>query len=370
MRFGILMRSQSDDRLVQFVRAGHDGAFDEVVRRYREPIARYCRRLVGDGRADEAAQQAFVDAWSALSRGTTVRDLRPWLYRVAFHAAIRPVAARAEVELPDDESAAHGRDDLDSRIETHTVLAAVAALPERQRDAIVLTIRGFASDEVGRSLGLTDGAARQLLHRARATLRAGATAITPWHFLARAFGGQSAEVAAGGAGATGLAVAALKVSATVLVSGAAIGGGAVAVQDIRSHLRPADAQAGVARSATSPGESTGAAPEAPTVTLVADAFRAVIEEERHRRRHHAGAPDGSGAAADDTASQDASADDPSADDPAADDASSDDPPPDDPPADDPPADDPPAEDPPPDDPPPDDPPLPDPVAAPDAAPVP
>jgi RNA polymerase sigma factor (sigma-70 family) len=359
MRFRVVMRTQADGRLVELVHAGHEGAFDEIVRRYREPLARYCRRLVGVERADEAVQQAFVDAWSSLSRDGQVRELRPWLYRVAFHATIRPAAERADLQLPEDHEGANGRDDADSRIETRAVLAAVAALPERQREAIVLTMRGFGSDEVGRSLGLSDGAARQLVHRARAALRAGATAITPWQLVVRMFQSEGADVIAG-AGSTGLAAAALKVSATVLVGTAALGGGAVVVQDARSNTPPgkvapaAAHQPATLRLAALIGtQQPGGTPAQPAT----DAGRGATRR-KHRRRGEGAAPGDRGSThptAGDPAAEDPPANDAAADDPPPDDAAAEDPPPDDPPADDPPPDDPPADDPPPDDPPPDDP---------------
>ena len=67
-----------------------------------------------------------------------------------------------------------------------SVVAAVSALPERQRDAIVLReLEGRSYDEIAAELGVTGGAVRQLLNRARTTLRAGATAITPMGLLLR-----------------------------------------------------------------------------------------------------------------------------------------------------------------------------------------
>ena len=53
-----------------------------------------------------------------------------------------------------------------------TVVAAVSALPKRQRDALVLReLEGRSYDEIARELGISDGAVRQLLNRARTTLR-------------------------------------------------------------------------------------------------------------------------------------------------------------------------------------------------------
>ena len=63
-------------------------------------------------------------------------------------------------------------------------LAGVAALPERQREALLRTaVEGRSQEEVARALGLSHGAVAQLVMRGRRTLRAAATALTPpWLF--------------------------------------------------------------------------------------------------------------------------------------------------------------------------------------------
>src|SRR3954469_5656464 len=83
-----VLRSQSDERLVDLVRAGSEPAFEAVVARYRSPLLRYCRRMLPDGGAEDAVQQAFVSAYAAMKRGDAQLDLRPWLYRIAHNTAL------------------------------------------------------------------------------------------------------------------------------------------------------------------------------------------------------------------------------------------------------------------------------------------
>ena len=109
------------------------------------------------------------------------------------------------------------------------MVAAVGALPERQRDALVLReLEGRSYEEIAVKLGVSDGAVRQLLNRARNTLRAGVTAVTPYGLLAgipagaeTPLVGRIAELTAAGAGAGASAV---KLTATALVTGAVVGG--------------------------------------------------------------------------------------------------------------------------------------------------
>src|SRR3712207_226659 len=84
----VLLRTQSDARLVALAREGHERAFEAIVERYRRPLLRACRRVLPEARAEDALQQALMAAWHALGRGDEVRELRPWLFRIAHNTAL------------------------------------------------------------------------------------------------------------------------------------------------------------------------------------------------------------------------------------------------------------------------------------------
>src|SRR3974390_2250592 len=86
----VVLRSQSDERLVGLARAGHERAFAAIVERYRPELQALARQLCSDGRSEDIVQQAFLSAFAALSAGSEVRHLRGWLYRIVRNAAIRP----------------------------------------------------------------------------------------------------------------------------------------------------------------------------------------------------------------------------------------------------------------------------------------
>src|ERR671934_2296822 len=88
-----LLRAQSDRRLAALARAGHDRAFEQIVERYRRPLERYLRQLLAEPLAEDVLQATFVRAWQALRDGTEVRDLRPWLYRIAHNQALNALRA-------------------------------------------------------------------------------------------------------------------------------------------------------------------------------------------------------------------------------------------------------------------------------------
>ena len=124
------------------------------------------------------------------------------------------------------------------------MLVAVQALPDRQRDAIVLReLEGRSYEEIALALGVTGGAVRQLLNRARNSLRATAAAVTPMPLLTRLASADSAEPVSArvaemvGVGAAGSGALMAKVCATALVTGAVVGGVAVVPDNGRDERR-------------------------------------------------------------------------------------------------------------------------------------
>src|SRR3954470_13120448 len=213
----VLLRTQSDERLVALVQSGHERAFEAIVERYRKPLLGACRRILPEARAEDALQQALVAAWKGLERGDDVHELRPWLYRIARNTALNQlrVAGYDLDELVETLSAAHDpEEEVLRRAVVRQTLAAVAALPERQREALLRTaVDGHGQDEVARDLGLSSTAMRQLVHRARVWVRAAATALVPMPV---------ASWLAAGAGGAGTAATLAKAGTLVVLAGGAV----------------------------------------------------------------------------------------------------------------------------------------------------
>jgi RNA polymerase sigma factor (sigma-70 family) len=264
-----LLAAQSDRRLVELVEAGHERAFEVLVHRYRRQLLRYCGRLgLSDSRAEDALQQSFLRAWLSLRRGVQVRELKPWLYRIVHNTAVNVMRSSREQHAPLTDVAeitlvGGVENDVEQRISVHETLADVAALPPMQRDAILLSaVDGRSHEEVASALGITNGAVRGLLYRARATLRGAAAALIPPPLLAWAAGG-AARVAptmsrvaelSGGPGGSEAGGALLKGVAVALTSAAAAG----AVLVPLSHHRPQRPASGARRGAVAP-DTTAAA---------------------------------------------------------------------------------------------------------------
>jgi RNA polymerase sigma factor (sigma-70 family) len=258
-----LLATQSDQRLVALAREGHERAFEALVHRYRRPLLRYARRMrLSEARAEDVLQQAFMQSWIALCGGASVNDVRSWLYRIVHNVAVnamRGPAGEAHGELTqavEDRAGLAGVSNLERTIAMREALSDVAALPRMQQQAIFLTaVDGQSHDEVAGVLGISEGALRGLLYRARSTLRSAAAALTPPPLIAWASAGAGsgassaeriAELSAGG-GAAGVAGLLFKGAVVAVTAGAlATGSSVLSVQ----HPGPDAAQAQDARGAS------------------------------------------------------------------------------------------------------------------------
>lgn len=229
-----VLSTQSDERLVDLVRAGSDPAFEAIVERYGRALMRYVSRLLPPERAEDVVQQAFVKAYEAMHRDAAELNLRPWLYRIAHNGALNALRDRAlgHAELDERLDGVERPDQaLERTLGLRELVVAVRALPDRQRSAILLReLEGRTYEEIATALGVTDGAVRQLLNRARNSLRAAAVAVTPMPLVTRLADGESTEPITArvaelmGVGGSALA---MKLCATALVTGAVVGGAAV-----------------------------------------------------------------------------------------------------------------------------------------------
>src|SRR5690606_18012521 len=97
------VRPMDDATLVEAARSGDSSAWASIYDRYADRLHDHCHRLLRD--RDEAAD-ALHDAFLAASRSLhQLRDpsrLRPWLYSICRHEALRRARRRSRVELTDE----------------------------------------------------------------------------------------------------------------------------------------------------------------------------------------------------------------------------------------------------------------------------
>ncbi|HEU4599789.1 MAG TPA: RNA polymerase sigma factor [Solirubrobacterales bacterium] len=229
---GPALRAQPDGRLIGLVREGYDSAFEEIVRRYRRPLERFAAAIVG-GRSEDVTQDAFSKALLALRGSEAEIELRPWLYRIVRNTALNDIRDRGPAPEQLSEAlagTASAAAEVERREELAELVKRLAALPEPQRAAIVMReLEGLSHEEIAAALGVSGGAARQAIYRARAALRSGFGLMLPLPLMrtliehaddavrggAVAAGATSAGGALGAGGALKLGAATLLVAGTV-----------------------------------------------------------------------------------------------------------------------------------------------------------
>jgi len=177
--------SPSDEELVAAFQAGDVAAFDTLVGRWDRKIRGVIFRLVGSHEeARDVSQETFLKAYRAL--GTFKKEARfsSWLYQIAVNATrdrLRRRRRRADLSLEDvDESAESAlRDASPSAFElmesgdlSRLVAAAMAALPEEQREVVILKeYQGLTFPEIADALDVPLSTVKTRLYRGLGQLR-------------------------------------------------------------------------------------------------------------------------------------------------------------------------------------------------------
>ncbi len=167
---------------IQEVQNGRPEAFNPLVAHYAPRIRAYLVRMVrSHEEAEDLTQETFLKAFQALPRFDAERPFKRWLYTIATNTGLNAIRARKRRGTPvevDTEllpglaatgaaSVASHEPDPEERLE-----AALSGLPARARQLIALHYHeGFTLQEAGDMLGISEGAAKVALCRARRQLR-------------------------------------------------------------------------------------------------------------------------------------------------------------------------------------------------------
>jgi RNA polymerase sigma-70 factor (ECF subfamily) len=171
--------SADDAALVAAAAAGSPAAFDLLVTRHRRAVYHLCYRFVNHHEdAADLTQDTFVRAWKALGSFRGQARFSTWLHRIAINVCLNKLATRPPAAEPIDAEALVDRhqprpgDALLAEERAAQVRAAVATLPPRQREALVLrTYHELSHQEVAAIVGTSVGAVKANIFHALANLR-------------------------------------------------------------------------------------------------------------------------------------------------------------------------------------------------------
>jgi RNA polymerase sigma factor (sigma-70 family) len=152
-------------------------AFQTLVDAHWRDVARLAHALAGPVDGDDVAQQAWTKALAAYPSLRSTKNLRGWLLTITHRCAMDAHRGRARRAVPHEDvaslaSAASTAPAADATLRDEPLWRLVDALPERQREAVVLKyVTDLDHPTIAAILDTSPTMSRRLVSDALATLR-------------------------------------------------------------------------------------------------------------------------------------------------------------------------------------------------------
>lgn len=166
----VLEHEDSDEALVERVRRGDNGAFEELYRRHSRVAVSVARKILGSPQdAEDAVSEAFTNVLSALRRQVGPREkFRPYLLTCVRNSSLQRIrrsqqACKRERSFADDEPLEDER-----IVENAVAAAAFQSMPARWQSALWMAeVQQLDPLTIAERLGVNVAAAGALVYRAR-----------------------------------------------------------------------------------------------------------------------------------------------------------------------------------------------------------
>ena len=162
----------SDAELADRAGRGDTQAFEQLVRAYQDDVFRFALCMLPSRQdAEDVAQDTFIRAYRSIGRFRGDASLKTWLIAIARKAAATWYRRhRGELDL--DHAREPAADNTDALLDQIELRSAVANLPERYREVVVLRYTNQLDlNEISAVVGASRSAVGVRLHRARQMLR-------------------------------------------------------------------------------------------------------------------------------------------------------------------------------------------------------
>ena len=180
--------TRTDVQLMLDVKSGDEESFAILLQKYRSPMVNFLYRMVRDATAaEDLAQEVFLRVYRARKQYSPSAKFTTWLFRIATNLALNSIRDNrhrqmdVSIDAPVEEDevrvelpAREMRIDefMVERDRTAVIRRAIAALPEKQRAAVLLhKYEEMDYGEIARILDCSESALKSLLFRAYETLR-------------------------------------------------------------------------------------------------------------------------------------------------------------------------------------------------------
>ena len=169
-------RMQTDQLLVRRAVGGDERALRQLWTQYSPHVDAVVRRLAGDpDLAADIAQDVWMQIFRALPSFRGDAQFGTWAHRIAVNRTLNALRkfrrlAKVEADIEDDTAAVEM--DSDRAFLAASIEQAAARLPEGARTVFLLhDVEGYTHEDIARELGITTGASKSQLFKARAKLR-------------------------------------------------------------------------------------------------------------------------------------------------------------------------------------------------------
>ncbi|HEX9131476.1 MAG TPA: sigma-70 family RNA polymerase sigma factor [Ktedonobacteraceae bacterium] len=182
---GVSSQAEQDDtQLVKASQQGDQDAFASLVQRHQRRVFNLVWRMLQDyEEASEITQEAFLAAWLGLPSFRGEARFATWLYRIAYHGALKQLERRkrerslrkaieAERILEEVNKQKQAEDMLELRARQAMVREQMEELPARYRSVLILRhLQEMTYEEMADILTMPIGTIKTHLFRARHLLK-------------------------------------------------------------------------------------------------------------------------------------------------------------------------------------------------------
>lgn len=173
----------SDAEIIALVVAGATDRFEVLLRRYNQRLFRVARSILhDDAEAEDAVQQAYLAAFTALTQLSDRQRFAAWMTRITVREALRRrgrplrLATVEDIDADTDrvrEPRAKGPEERAASRELRDALeAAIDSLPDGYRTVLVMRdVQELSTRETAEALEVSEESVRVRLHRARRALK-------------------------------------------------------------------------------------------------------------------------------------------------------------------------------------------------------
>ncbi len=176
----------TDEQLIAKFQQGDEYAFDQIVKRYKEPLLNFVFRFIGNNiEAEDIVQDTFYRVYKNKHYYKEVAKFSTWIYTIAsnlsktelrrrkrrkFFSIHNDSSGEKEYELPDNKKSPESK--ANSVVTEKIIHEAINKLPTKFRQVIILRdVQEFSYEEIASIIKVPLGTVKSRVNRARIRLQ-------------------------------------------------------------------------------------------------------------------------------------------------------------------------------------------------------